>query len=151
MEILSSERVHYDTAVLQCCRSQYALSCSQVALEVTNTAGLSQLTVVRSLTTMHFRPLVLLIILSLGLVEGKREELPGASKSVRSFIYHFEIKIFSRQGPEEAEALLHFLLDDHLDPDDQHGVLRLLHGLPRGLHQEEEEGHGGGAGPRDQL
>ena len=74
------------------------MSWCQVALEVTNTAGLSQLTVVRSLTTMQFRPLVLLIVLSLGLVEGKREELPGASKSVRSFIYHFEIKTFPRRA-----------------------------------------------------
>ena len=72
----------------------------------------------------------------------ERSSREPASQSVSSIILHFEIKL--EQGPEETEALLHFLLDDHLDPDHQHSLLRQLHGSPRGLLQEEEEGHGAG-------
>ena len=78
----------------------------------------------------------------------RSQEQPSQSVSL---FYILRSKLCQEHHQEEAEALLHFLLDDNLHPDDHHCLLRLLHGRPRGLHQEEEEGHGGGARPGDQL
>ena len=80
--------------------------------------------------------------------EMRSQEPPSQSVSL---FYILRSKLCQEHQQEEAEALLHFLLDDNLHRDDQHCLLRLLHGRPRGLHQEEEEGHGGGARPGDQL